>query len=1564
MGGLIMAFAPVAASQKISDKYKRYLKTIFQIADPIYARQFSEALEDEHTFAAGPYLDVTDSFVKGQSVETLMNRGILSNQFSMLNMPFSRPLYAHQELAIEMACCSRSIVVSTGTGSGKTESFLIPIFQHLFFEQEMGTLSEGVRALIIYPMNALANDQIERLRHILADCPKITFGSYTGQTKKRYHDALAEYQALNNNAIPKSNELISREQLKATPPHILITNYAMLEYLMIRPDDGVFFNETYADKWKFVVLDEAHVYNGSTGIEVSMLLRRLKAKLQNNKIQYILTSATLGNDEDNVEVAEFASNLCNHPFEQDCVIRAKRMKPKPYTDTFILPKIFYSEIAEMLERECPENEIVYAIGNYTAINGDEQLQELLYDTVLHDKTYWQFRFILESPKTLYELAEATSWSFEEIAHFVTVASLCERNGDRLFDARYHMFLRAPESVFITLKPSSKLFLTRKENYQEGEEEYKAFEIAICSSCHVPYLVGKVVNGHLEQQSMADNFSRKEFFLLADSISDTDADHPLEDENITVEEYRICAKCGHLRKAAAVKTKLCEHGDEVYVKVYKVTVSSKTGLLSKCPACENTNSFGMLRQFFTGQEAVTSVIGTALFEELPAYRLIHQSTECVKDDTGFGVSSNQKCSEHKTIAKQFIAFSDNRQAAAFYASYLDLTYHGILYKRLILEAKKDMLLTGTKTVPEFVADLTFQFEHYGIGGKSNAEKEAWKAILLEMTDNNGNTSLCSMGLMCFSVDNDSAMANRVLDLSKEEVAAICSVFALNMMADAAISYEVNLTRADIEYFTYNGIEHSYTLSAPDRKSYRKSFVPPNAILKNKRLDYLIRLLERIGRPAPKERAVEYLSAIWNNIFCNAKIVRQQRGAYKLDASRLRVVNSDKWYICPRCKKITPYNVRSVCPSYQCDGILTSIDSRKLLADNHYYNLYQNMDIRELRIREHTAQLDKEKAYEFQKQFICKEIDVLSCSTTFEMGVDVGTLETVFMRNMPPSPANYTQRAGRAGRNKYSAAYAITFCNRSSHDFTFFRQPKMMIKGKIRPPKFIIENDKIAIRHLYASALGYFWREYPQYFSKAKDMMETRESNDRGFDAFFSYLESKPEDLKAYLLSFLPESLSEKFDVSEFAWAKSLFGPEGALTKAEALYEYEVGLLTEAINNAFNRGYHVDNLIARRRVYQNEDILSYLSRKNVLPKYGFPVDTVDLAVNNLTANSKLGIQLQRDLSIAISEYAPGSQIVANGFLIASRYIRKVPRMSWKMFDYVECENCKTLNIAPYVDADNCKLPSMCRQCGQEFPSSTCATFLIPEFGFEADGGKISKPGLRRPIRTYHTDTAYVGYRSDIHMNTFTIGNAQIELGFSQSDEMAVLNKSRFFVCESCGYTELDNGHYMRTKRSKHKNSSGHPCGQNTLRHYSLGYKFETDVMLMRFLTPDLHNWETALAMLYGLLRGISHYLNIEANDIAGCLQYFFNTTSRRPNYSLVLFDKTPGGAGHVRRLNDVSILEGVLRKTLEMMETCNGCEINASCYTCLRDYYNQKYHDILKRGNVIGFLTDVLKTSCFG
>jgi|BioPla2DNA2_1021312.scaffolds.fasta_scaffold11179_2 ATP-dependent helicase YprA (DUF1998 family) len=1565
-----MSFEPVIASNNIVEKYKRYLKTIFDISDENYRKQFVKELENQNTFAAGPYLDVTDSFVKGKSIMNLIDEGILAKSFCKVKMPLERPLYKHQEEAVIKSVNGNNIVVSTGTGSGKTESFLIPIFNHIIREYEAGTLGPGVRALLIYPMNALANDQVERLRDLLENFPQITFGSYTGQTKHRFREALAEYKSLNNGQVPMKNELISRDQIKATPPHILITNYAMLEYLMLRPDDSVFFSSEYADKWKYIVLDEAHVYNGSTGIEVSMLLRRVKAMLNNNNIQYVLTSATLGGDKDNKDVAHFACNLCDADFKESDVIRAKRIKHVNIEEKYELGHEFYDYIYRMIDEGLSEDIICAEIKSRFGINESNlNLSTLLYHVVLHDKIYWDIKRLLQKPRTVESLAASLGWSSQSISNFVTVASKCDLDGDKLFDSRYHMFLKATDGVYITLKPSSKLFLTRKDKHYENDLDYKVFEIATCTSCHSIYLIGKEENNHLVQTSNLESY--RNVYLLSDSVSDTDEDHRLEDENLETEEYEICSRCGYLHKLGARNESLCEHGKTYCVKVIKVKIKNKDGRLTKCPACENTNSYGMLRTFFTGQEAVTSVIGTALFEELPSYRIV-QEISTVNDDTGFGIDEEYSIKRKVKEAKQFLAFSDNRQGAAFYATYLDQTYRNILYKRLIVETLKgEDYDNNKKKVNAFVKDLMFQFEKHEIASNEQdvRKNEAWKAILQELIDNNRNNSLSSMGLIGISVNEDIIPPNKNYNLSAKGVATIINVFLLGMMQDAAIYYDVPLDKSDKEFFTYNGLEYSYTFSDSNRRTYTQSFIPKSEKYNNKRLDYLMRVLNKKGFNIDRNLAINMLKAIWDKILCNPnkEILVSNNGKYKINSEKIFISIEKDWYYCNKCRKITMHNISNVCPTYKCDGELKKINIDDVFKNNHYYQIYQNLDIRGLRIVEHTAQLNRETAYEYQKKFKMKELDILSCSTTFEMGVDVGSLETVFMRNMPPSPANYAQRAGRAGRSKHSAAYALTFCNKSNHDFTFFRNPGRMIKGNINPPKFSIENEKIAIRHVYASAFSFFWKRYPEYFSTASTMAETDENGSSGFINLKKYILSKPEDIKDYINRFLPKKLTKTLGINSFSWSDSLFCADennpGVLTKAIAEYDYEVGIIQKEINRVIENGTYkgIGRLSERLRVYKNEEILTFLSRKNVLPKYGFPVDTVEMTIVDTIGNSKLGLQLQRDLSIAISEYAPGSQVIANGNLITSRYIRKIPGMSWKQYDYIICEKCNTLNISPKVIDDEHSELQSCRQCKNNFNTAKRKTFLVPEFGFEADN-KIEKPGLIKPERTYRNEIAYVGYKNVIDFHKYEIQDATVELGISSADEMAILNESNFFVCETCGYTDLDDKVFANTKIQKHKNSSGYDCKNDRLIKYSIGYRFETDVLQLRFLNPDLIEWDVAYSILHGLLKGMCNVLNIEEDDISGCLRYFFNDTTHRANYSLIFYDKTPGGAGHVRRVINENAIEEILRETLKIMQQCDcGGEYgDTSCYSCLRNYYNQKYHDRLKRLYVVDFLKEVFGT----
>ena len=192
----------------------------------------------------------------------------------------------------------------------------------------------------------------------------------------------------------------------------------------------------------------------------------------------------------------------------------------------------------------------------------------------------------------------------------------------------------------------------------------------------------------------------------------------------------------------------------------------------------------------------------------------------------------------------------------------------------------------------------------------------------------------------------------------------------------------------------------------------------------------------------------------------------------------------WWRCNRCGNVSLHNLRDICPTYGCDGALELCNPAETFADNHYRRLYLGLKPIGMTVEEHTAQLTGQAAAELQDKFVRGEVNTLSCSTTFELGVDVGELEAVLLRNVPPETANYIQRAGRAGRRTDSTAFSLTFCQRRSHDLAYFQEPERIIAGQMQPPYFELRNEKIIRRHVNAVALGMFFQRRPEFFGNVE------------------------------------------------------------------------------------------------------------------------------------------------------------------------------------------------------------------------------------------------------------------------------------------------------------------------------------------------------------------------------------------------------------------------------------------------------------------------------------------------
>src|SRR6056297_225500 len=392
---------PIELSQQITENYKRFLTTTFEVKDKMLKQRLYEKIH-AYPFSKGPYIETIPEFKKESSIKQLIEKGDLSPEFKQLKsekMPLERSLYLHQKRAIKtIAVKKRNAVIATGTGSGKTECYLIPILNYLMLQKERGALTPGVRAVLLYPMNALANDQMKRIRELLIHYEAITFGAYTGETHDDPNHAFNYYQKLHHQD-PLKNELISRQEMRDSPPHILLTNYSMLEYLLLRPKDTVFFDGEFSNQWKFIVLDEAHSYRGAKAIEMAMQMRRLVQRVSNvNRIQYIATSATLSSKDGLGKTAEFASKLFGGSefSEEDIIFSEKEPLLDVVTDFLWHPQNpeFYNEIKEFVIRfknldavQSCDTEKMFVLFEkhelskdlYEKLNPDATLQHLLFD---------------------------------------------------------------------------------------------------------------------------------------------------------------------------------------------------------------------------------------------------------------------------------------------------------------------------------------------------------------------------------------------------------------------------------------------------------------------------------------------------------------------------------------------------------------------------------------------------------------------------------------------------------------------------------------------------------------------------------------------------------------------------------------------------------------------------------------------------------------------------------------------------------------------------------------------------------------------------------------------------------------------------------------------------------------------------------------------------------------------------------------------------------------------------------------------------------------------------------
>jgi superfamily II DNA or RNA helicase len=1603
-----MAIDPIKLTQNVRQSYTRYLTSAFRLKDAGLRRLFHEEVE-KFQFTNGPVLEATPPFKKGGYLKELVNHGILSPRIFNLTSPNynngkqrnplfplrQNALYMHQQRAIKKIIGGRNIVIASGTGSGKTECFLLSIYNHLLKEHEEGRLKPGVRALLLYPMNALVNDQLRRVREIGKIIEKempdvqITFGRYVGDTPKTKKEAENKFRLANPGEQRIKSELLSRKEMQENPPHILITNYAMLEYLLLRPDDSPFFDGEHAKDWRFLVLDEAHIYGGATGIEMAMLIRRLKDRVckdTESKLQCIATSATLVKEEGDFEkVAVFATNLFGETFEwnqvyenhQD-IIKGEQLRAIIKPQLFNYPLKLYSDLDKTIHRknedssleECVEICQMFGVPDEILKESKENCEgnskRFIYEIMAKDKKVAELKNSLEEGAKNFEeciknIIGKDYLSEEERRNIISLINVAawarqDAEGLPLLSARYHLFVRAPEGIFVSLYPEPRIFLERRERTEEG---YPVFELASCRRCGQEYLVGDVSDQRLKHSfSEVDTPRKNRFFLLWKGNAELEDD---EDQEVAVPEeiaqkgkiWKLCTKCGTISEDRPVCA--CSQDDNTIRVLIEIT--PKDGVLNKCYFC-GLRSINIVREFIFQQDAPAAVLITTLYQNL--------------DKEG-------------ERAKKILSFSDSRQDAAFFAPYLEFTYKRILFRQLIAEALrqnahlKDYRL---RSLCEDVLGIAQQERLFDPGmDKKEKKREVWKWILQDFSGTwDRRNSLEGVGIISFVPVTPQGwkpikeIQKAPWNLTEEEAISVYKTMLNTLRFNNAITFPEDGPSPQDEVFTPRNREYNFRGEGSDIKKQVYSFIPAPSRL-NARQEYLMKLYEQItGKKDAYEVCKKVLSNIWEDIRNNwvgkgvHQFSRSKQGVlYQLDYRYWQITQADNdnyQSICQMCGAILPTNVRGVCPTFNCKGYVRSLDEQthKELMKNHYRHIYTGFDPMKMTTHEHTAQLNTDYASNVQQRFIKGDINVLSCSTTFELGVDLGNLETIFLRNVPPEPSNYIQRAGRAGRRLDTIGFTLTFAQLRSHDLTYFKEPEKMVEGRIKPPVVELVNEKIIRRHLHSVVLANFFREHPDCFGIVDSFFKLEGNEVSATEKMEEYLKKRPITISNALKRVIPLNLHGLLGVETWAWIDGLIGGDGALTIADEKIRDEFASLNEFYKtkeeewknttdqrkrNNLNRD--MDWASKRMETIKKRMLIDFLATHAVMPKYGFPVDVVELATLHHIQASK-NIKLERDLRIAISEFAPSNQVVANGHLWQSAGLRVVRNRTWPIFWYAICPECRRFCIEKGT-IEEAPPPISCKIHGS-IPRREIQRFVTPIFGFVSGREyEPKKPGESRPKREFTTRPYFYEYKEPKE-NQLRIGKFNIKCRYSSDGELAVVCKGRkgvgFWICFSCGTS------FSNRPKGNHKTPYGMECSSAVRGPRHLGHTFKTDVLSISFDEPNINpsNESFWFSLLYAILEGTSQALGIRRQDLEGCLY------PSEEGIMLILFDNVPGGAGHVKRLMDGQNLHETLKSASNRVSNCT-CGIETSCYGCLRNYQNQFCHEQLKRGEILSFLENNLK-----
>jgi superfamily II DNA or RNA helicase len=1541
---------PFAMLQAEQDDYLTYVQTFQRFQNPAIRDWVKERVRQGTLLWREPYVQLSRPFLDGASLEALTGQGLLhpetarcfTTEAGNRSAPPLNP-YRHQSQAVRAIQGGHNTVVATGTGSGKSFCFGIPIVSQALALRDQGI--DGVKAVIVYPMNALANSQYADFARRLHGSG-LTLALYTGDTPYSPEEARAQYKKTFGREQPYDSEVLSRDEIQAHPPDILMTNYVMLELLLTRFRDRILFRDQGV--LRFLVLDEVHTYTGRRGADVAALVRRLKQHTDTiGRLRCIATSATVesGEGESAAEaIAAFATDLFGEPFDPEHVI-GEAYAPLPDD----LPPLV-GRAAQALAQ------------------GPRQLGQLARE--------------LEAPA---ERLEAELLALGE-------------GSDRALVPKLHAFFSQGRAITACLDPHGPHLNDRGERTCPAcaaeERDRGTYPMVFCRACGQEFYSAAVDRDgglHPAELDAVDAGGALGYLYFGS----------WDQEAVPIPENWLTAK-GNVRKryrnavpqrrrvcvACDVLDAECDHDQRP---VYWI---QSPFLL--CPSCgivhdRRSREFSKLFTFGSvGRSTATDVLVSAQLRELPA------------------------------DGRKVITFSDSRQDTALQASHMNSLHHRFAFRRALYRALVESEATRdrgrTLGLHRIGLSLFETMDRHGVlpayqerqrkYGSHRDEDRAYQKYLeflvlqeLGGTHRRIHQNLEDVGLLAVGYEGLAAFAadapawedvpvmgeagvdgrhdvlRGLMDLMRKRLALAHEVLLRPQVFDADVLRKLN---EDVLIHDEDALRGAtgYSDDAPRSGRYTVYRLTGS----NTQIVTWIKRALGVDHAQACELVETLIAKLGDeevSLLIHQEVSGYQGARYDLwminpDVITLQADRAERHRLCPRCLTVQRFRALDLCTGSTCR---TRLETRSQ-AGNYFRQVYQQPleDAVPIQAAEHSGQVDGSERRELEIQFQDGEdpLNVLVCTPTMELGIDIGQLSAVTLRNVPPSPSNYAQRAGRAGRSGQASlitVFAGVGSSRGPHDQYFYRFPAKMISGAIAPPRFRLDNEALLAAHIHSLVLETLaLHEVEQLPTSAADlldlegpMMPLRPDWERVYrDGIARYFDEIVAAVTAALaneiqdLDWLDRALVENqvrgfvdlLDAKMEPWRA-----EYQRLQEEREHLHEVTGRQRADRMERFRYFVISDKLHSMRTGNGKWYLyRYLGGQGFLPGYAFAPEATVLSFNDRED------ELSRDPVIALSEYAPGNFVYYGGQRYEVTYARPRTR---KMVPEVEavlvCPTCARVHRGP----DQTRR-SVCA-CGQSLTGVHAQRGMVLPSMYAERRGRITADEEERMRLGYEISQHHISGGTP---RRYAVRNGRGEafvLILEHNGRVQLINKGTrqpegeprpFGLCSKCNrWLMSDKARTDHLKGGRKGCPSGATAGD--LMDVWLTHTVESDLALLDIPLPEGEDQETFyVTMLNVWLRGLMLAFNLDESEIGG-----FLAPSEAPEVGqrIILYETMAGGTGVLAALHELAALRRLIRTARELLhdgEPDGGCE--RACYECLLSFYNQRQHGLLDRRTAVPWL----------